>query len=105
MIDLKIKMESASIPEPPDDYYPTVHIERKEPFELPEEGTMTVTFKRISVEDSERDGKKRFSCTLELRSIDKVNGKKVSKAEAEDSDYTKREKIIDDLRDLVEGNK
>lgn len=50
-------------------HYPTLRIEGDEKLELPEEGTMTVHFHKVASESSERDGKKHYSCTLEVKHI------------------------------------
>lgn len=53
-------------------HYPTLRIEGDEKVELPEEGTMTVHFCKVASESSERDGKKHYSCTLEVKHILRV---------------------------------
>lgn len=53
-------------------YYPTVHLDSKdESYEdIPESGTMTVTFRKIRTEESKSDKGTRYSCTLELRKLE-----------------------------------
>lgn len=54
-------------------HYPSFHYEGDESLDLPHEGTMTIRFKKPSSSVSERDGKKHYSCTVEVLSIEDVD--------------------------------
>lgn len=60
-------------------YYPTIHISKDEPISLPDSGQMVVKFEVISREESDRDGKKRYSCQVRLKKISQVKGPKPAK--------------------------
>jgi hypothetical protein len=75
----------------PEMHYPSLFIEGgPELKDLPKEGTMTVKFKRASIEErTSRDGKTRRTLTLDILSIEDV-----SEAEPEKEN---REAILDKL--------
>ncbi len=57
----------------PSKYYPTVHYNGDKPLNLPDEGEITVTFRKVSESTSKNsDGKKSYSCTLEIREITEI---------------------------------
>lgn len=49
--------------------YPTFTYEGDEEMELPKEGKMTVHFCKVASSESERNGKKHYSCTVEVKHI------------------------------------
>lgn len=104
MIDLGEKIGSAPCCEAPtkdETYYPSINIECKEgepSYDIPESGTMLVTFKRTRVEETEDERGKRHSCTLKLKSIDEINGQKPV-AEGKKMDT---EALLDKLRSELE---
>lgn len=107
MIDLS---EKSGIEAPMDvgkPYYPSIHLNRDSPIEVPDEGVMTVTFKVTSKGESERNGKKHYNCCIELHEVRKVKAEpgccSGEKGEGED-DYAARDKVLDKLRDLVTGD-
>ena len=57
-----------------DVHYPTVHIESDEKIDFPKEGTMLVEFKKISSEHRSTPNGEKYSCTLELRYIEEIDG-------------------------------
>lgn len=57
-----------------DVHYPTVHIESDKKIDFPKEGTMEVQFKKIRSEHSTGPNGDRYSCTLELRYIEEIDG-------------------------------
>ena len=68
---------------PPKKHYPTVHLETDERLDIPEEGTITFTYKKKSGEWHEKDdGKKRYECTLKLKSLVRAHKGKKAKVEA-----------------------
>lgn len=55
-------------------HYPSFHIEGDEDLGLPKEGEMTICFCVTNESRSENaDGKKHYSCTVEVRSIEDVD--------------------------------
>jgi hypothetical protein len=84
-IDLGKKMESPMMAvtseksEEKELYYPSLYLDWDGKYDLPEEGEMTVKFKRRSVTNSERDGKKHQSVELEILSIEDASEEAMSK--------------------------
>lgn len=69
-IDLAIKPHGEPTPYDPDEpHYPSVHLESHEPLNLPENGTIKFHFKKVGANVSERNGKKHYSCELELHVV------------------------------------
>lgn len=88
----------------PTKWYPTIHLSKKgEEIDLPDEGEMTVTFRKTRSEESRNDkGEERYSCTLELHEILKVKSKPgCCSEEKEPDEYSKRGEILDKLRDAL----
>lgn len=85
--------------EPPKEHYPSVYLSGEEAYDLPESGTMTVRFKRVSRSETEREGKERHEVTLDLLEITSVKSDKKS----EDSDSP--EAALDKLRAALEKDK
>jgi len=79
-IDLGHKMEGpCCTSEPtkaPEKYYPSFTYDGDSPMDgLPKEGEMTVYYKKVaSSEHTNSDGKTRYSCTIEIRKIESVEG-------------------------------
>jgi hypothetical protein len=55
-------------------YYPSFHYEGDKELDVPEEGTMTIRFKRTGRSESEHDDKVRYSCSIDVLSIESVEG-------------------------------
>jgi len=53
-------------------YYPSFHYSGEEELDLPDEGEMTVRFRVVERTESERNGKKTCSYTIEVQSIEDV---------------------------------
>lgn len=69
-----------------DKHYPTFHYEGPEDLGLPDGGTLEIKFVKTGSSISESDGKKRYSCTVEVREILEVEGEEV---EAPTKSYSK----------------
>lgn len=67
---------STEPPKAPEKYYPSVTYDGPNELDLPDEGEMTIRFKKTRTSESDYDGKKRHSCTFEVREILKVDGEK-----------------------------
>lgn len=80
------------------EHYPSFHYEGSESLELPHEGTMTVRFKKTASSVSERDGKKHYSCTVEVRSIEDVEADK-------DDSPTRKHNDSEDALDKLMSNR
>lgn len=79
--------------------YPTFHYEGPEDLELPKDGTMTIKFKKTSSSEREgRDGKKTYSCTVEVKELVSVNGEK-------DNSPSKRDKSAEESLDRLASEK
>jgi hypothetical protein len=94
MIDLAMKYNMADGPveiDKDDVHYPTFHYESKKKVDFPEEGEMTIKFKKVRSEHSSSDRGERYSCTIEVREIVDMEGEKInepkksSAREAEDA--------------------
>ena len=81
-----------------DKMYPTLHLEWPKDYELPESGTLTVTYKKVREEKTKRDGKTRFTVDLEVRSIEEVE-------EGENSDEKSKEESGSDALDRIKSEK
>lgn len=69
----------------PEKYYPTVSYHGDKEIELPEEGEMTIKFKRVGKSEStDRSGKESYSCTFEVREIVSCEGCSVEAEDAEE---------------------
>lgn len=69
--------EGVAITSSPDSdkvHYPTFNYAGSEELGIPKSGTMTVKYKEVSSTHSDRDGKKRYECTVEIQEIISVNG-------------------------------
>ena len=80
-------------------YYPNFHYEGDKELDLPEEGTMVIKFKRTSRSESERDGKTRYSMSVDVCSIESVDGNEIEKpAESYDDASSALDKIAEMLK-------
>ena len=69
-IDLAMKPHGSPVEfNPEEPHYPHTHLESHEPLDLPENGTITFHYKKTGSSMSERDGKKHYSCELELHVV------------------------------------
>jgi hypothetical protein len=77
-------------------YYPTLHLEWDESYDLPDDGILTVKFhKRRETNTETDDGKERQSVELEITSIEKVKAVKIESDEPEKSDREKAAEALD----------
>lgn len=61
-----------SMPSPPSgvhEYFPHVTLRETGGLKLPDEGTITLEFKKVRSEEEVNDGKKTYRCTIALHSI------------------------------------
>lgn len=56
-------------------HYPTLHIESDEKIDFPDEGVMTIHFRKTGFSVSDRNGGKHYSCTIEAREILDIEAK------------------------------
>lgn len=97
-IDLGRKMGSPECsPVNGDTYYPTLHLEWEDNYDLPESGEITVKFKKVAETNSERRGETRQSVELEITELCRV---KAAKSGDKDED---RGQILDKILKEVEG--
>lgn len=80
-LDLAEKSLSDTLSSPSDfkdkKFYPTLRIVTDEKIDFPKEGRAVIEFKKTAFSMSERDnGKTRYECTLEVRELVSVEGKK-----------------------------
>jgi len=75
-IDLAMKNQMGTEPVSDKPYYPTLHIETDEKIDFPHAGTITLHYKKTSSSMNEREGKKHYSCTLEMQEILDMEGDK-----------------------------
>jgi len=84
-------------------HYPSLYIDSDKELSLPDEGTMTIKFKKVgSSTNKPRDGKESHSCTVDVLEISNVKGgasKSKSKDEESSSD------ALDRTRKEVEAEK
>ena len=78
--------ETMPMAKAPEKYYPTIHIVKDEKVAFPHDGKMTVTFHKVSSTESDRGGKKRYECTLEIREIVELETEKGSKPSYKESE-------------------
>lgn len=80
-------------------YYPSLHLEWDESYDLPDSGTMTVKFKKVHESTSKRNGEDAHqSVTLDIESIESVE------ADAgEGSDEESPSDTLDRLKNEVES--
>ncbi len=63
-------------------HYPGLHLSCDEDIDLPEEGEMTVTFKRRNMtERTDKDGNCTYSYDLDICSIESVDGKELEESD------------------------
>lgn len=75
-IDLGMSYDSPSPQEVKvaEKHYPSFHYEGSEHLDIPKDGVMTVRYHKSGSEESEREGKMTYRCTIEVLSIEKVKG-------------------------------
>lgn len=79
--------EAISQTKAPEKYYPTMRIEMTgEGPDIPEEGTMTIRFKKVEETNSNRGEKSRYSCTLEAREIVSMTDESASASHSQRKD-------------------
>jgi hypothetical protein len=82
-----MKMESKK-------YYPSLHLEWPDDYNLPDSGTMEVTFVKTGETKTTQNGKTRYNVTLEIKSIEEVSEKE---GDEEDTEETNKESTGDRL--------
>lgn len=103
-IGLGKTMSSPSVaglsPSKDEPYYPSIHLEWDEPYDLPDSGTMTVKFSKSHESTSKRKGEKQGhqSVTLDITSIESVEP-----AEGEGTDEEAPGDVLDRLKGEVEA--
>jgi hypothetical protein len=82
---------------PRDPDYPTFHYDGKKELDLPDEGEMTIKFRKVSSTSSvNKEGEHRYACTIEVRSVCDVEGESDDESPAHGSD-----KSVSDLLDSL----
>lgn len=67
-------------------HYPSFYVDGDKKLDLPEEGTMTVKFRKTSESNSKgRDGKEHYSCSIDVMEVSNVKGTKASEDKNEES--------------------
>jgi hypothetical protein len=80
-------------------HYPTLYVDDVEALgDIPEEGEMTIRYKKVGSSVSETGGKKHHSCTLEVRKVMDVTGD-----ESDDSQQESDDKDRGDALDKLAG--
>jgi hypothetical protein len=79
-------------------YYPSLHLEWPDDYNLPDSGTMEVTFVKTAETKTTHNGKTRYNVTLEIRSIEEVSEKSGSE---EDSDEGEPDESTGDRLDKM----
>jgi len=79
-------------------YYPSIHLEWPDDYDLPESGTMEVTFVKTSETKTIYNGKTRYNVTLEIKSIEEVSEKSGNE---EDSDEGEPDESTGDRLDKM----
>jgi len=100
-IDLGISMKEMSEPAMPSKdgpHYPSLYLEWNNDYDLPDSGTMTVKFKKVSESNSkDRDGKKRQNVTLDIISIESVKGGKPAEKKGDEDSGDHLDKLKDEV--------
>lgn len=82
MPTIKLGRKGGMYPEPASSgnsemHYPSLYIDGEKELDLPDEGTMTIRFKKTNESASKsRDGKENYSCGLDVLEISNVKGSK-----------------------------
>lgn len=93
---------SETMPSPMKDkeYFPSFTYEGDKSLDLPEEGEMTIKFKRRrETETTDEDGKTHYSCTVDVTEIVDVEDTEQETAEP------KTEEILDKLMEKIQAEK
>lgn len=85
-------------------HYPTLHIESNKKIDFPEEGVMTIHFRKTGFSVSDRNGGKHYSCTIEAREILDIEAKDYDESPTKSSSR-KSEDALDELMAEVIGRK
>lgn len=110
MIDLELPSydspcEPCTSESSPRKYYPNFHCEGETDIELPEEGTMTIKFKRTSREERDKNGKKRYSYSVDVLGIDKVDGVKSEIDDKPAKSYDAASSALDKIAEALQKKK
>lgn len=101
-IDLAKTMDSPSLAASPtskEPYYPTLHLEWDESYDLPDSGTMTVKFKKVNESNSKGKNGSHQSVSLDITSIEDVEPDDSADTEETPGD------ALDRLKNEVESSK
>ena len=79
-------------------YYPSLHLEWPDDYDLPKSGTMEVTFVKTSETKTTHNGKTRYNVILEIKTIEEVSEKSGSD---EDSDEGEPDESTGDRLDKL----
>lgn len=79
-------------------YYPSLHLEWPDDYDLPKSGTMEVTFVKTSETKTTHNGKTRYNVTLEIKTIEEVSEKS---GDEEDSDENESDESTGDRLDRM----
>lgn len=93
-IDLGMNYDDMGPMEVSEEHYPSFHYEGPEDLGLPDEGVMKIHFCKTASGMTERDDKKRYSCTVEVKKILDVEAEK-------DDSPTKRDRSSEDALDAI----
>lgn len=98
----------ASVSPNKEKYYPTLHLEWPDDYDIPKSGTMEVTFTKTSETKTIHNGKTRYNVTLEIRTIEEVSDKSgadedADEGETDESTSDRLDKLAKDAEDQAEG--
>jgi len=83
--------------------YPTFHYEGKEDLDLPEEGEMTIKFRKVSSTSSvNKKGEHRYACTIEVQSVCDVEGEEEPDEMYSAGSSKESGDALDEIRKLLE---
>jgi len=81
-------------------HYPQLYLDSDKSFDIPESGTMTVNFKRVSEVTRDEDGK--MSCCVTL-DITKIVSVEADKSVRDETRGDRLDKLRREIEDLAEG--
>lgn len=84
-------------------HYPSLYIDSEGKLDIPEEGTMTIKFKKVSSSTNKpREGKEQHSCTIDVMEISDIKG---GKGKSKDKDEESSGDALDRVKKEVESEK
>jgi hypothetical protein len=89
-------------------YYPSLHLEWPDDYDLPKSGTMEITFVKTSETKTTHNGKTSYNVTLEIKTIEEVSDKSgdeedADEGETDESTGDRLDKMAKDAEDQAEG--